>query len=102
QQFAKARLIWSTVQGLTMPVVAVSRISGQYFCFVAESQGGGLVARQKPIQVGEVLGDDYIVQSGLKAGDRVVVSGVQKIGGDGARIQEQSNSGSRPPDAGKR
>jgi RND family efflux transporter MFP subunit len=88
QQFARARFVWSSVQGLTVPVVAVTRLSGQYFCFVAEPQGGGLVARQRPIQVGEVLGDDYIVQGGLKAGDRVVVSGIQKIG-DGAPIKEQ-------------
>jgi RND family efflux transporter MFP subunit len=89
QQFARARVVWSTADGLTVPVVAVTRISGQYFCFVAEAQGsGGLVARQRPIQVGEVLGDDYIVQGGLKAGDRVVVSGIQKIG-DGAPIKEQ-------------
>ena len=55
-----------------MPVVAVTRISGQYFCFVAEPQGrSGLVARQRPVQVGEVLGDDYVVASGLKAGDRI-------------------------------
>ena len=57
-------------QGLTVPVVAVSRLSGQYFCFVAEQQDKGLVARQRPVQVGEVLGDDYVVAGGLKAGDR--------------------------------
>jgi RND family efflux transporter MFP subunit len=88
QQFAKARIVWSTVQGLTVPVVAVTRLSGQYFCFVAEQQDKGLVARQRPIQVGEVLGDDYVVTSGLKAGDRVVVSGVQKLA-DGAPISAQ-------------
>jgi RND family efflux transporter MFP subunit len=88
QQFARARIIWSSADGLTVPVVAVSRIAGQYFCFVAESQEQGLVARQRPVQVGEVLGDDYVVVSGLKAGDRVVVSGIQKIA-DGAPIKAQ-------------
>jgi RND family efflux transporter MFP subunit len=88
QQFARARIIWSSADGLTVPVVAVSRIAGQYFCFVAESQEKGLVARQRPVQVGEVLGDDYVVVSGLKAGDRVVVSGIQKIA-DGAPIKAQ-------------
>ena len=79
QQFARARIVWSTVQGLTVPVVAVTRLSGQYFCFVAEQQDKGLVARQRPVQVGEVLGDDYVVTGGLKAGDRIVVSGIQKL-----------------------
>jgi RND family efflux transporter MFP subunit len=88
QQFVRARIVWSTEPGLTLPVVAVSRISGQYFCFVAETQGNGLVARQRPVQVGDVLGDDYIVRSGLQAGDRIVVSGIQKLA-DGVPIKAE-------------
>ena len=88
QQFIKARVVWRTAPGVTVPIVAVNRISGQYFCFVAEPQGEGLVARQRPLKVGDVLGDDYIVVSGLKPGDKVIVSGVQKIG-DGAPIKAE-------------
>ena len=88
QQFARARIVWSTAAGLTVPVVAVSRLSGQYFCFVAEQQDKGLVARQRPVQVGEVIGDDYVVVGGLKAGDRIVVSGIQKLA-DGVPITAQ-------------
>ena len=88
QQFVRARIVWSTTEGLTVPVVAVSRISGQYFCFVAEPQGDALVARQRPVQVGDVLGDDYLVAGGLKAGDRIVVSGIQKLA-DGAPIKPE-------------
>jgi RND family efflux transporter MFP subunit len=88
QQFTRARIVWSVTDGLTVPVVAVSRISGQFFCFVAEPQGNGLVARQRPVQVGEVIGDDYVVKSGLKAGDRVVTSGIQKLA-DGAPLKVQ-------------
>ncbi len=88
QQFARARIVWSTAPGVTVPVVAVSRISGQYFCFVLEAQGGGFVAKQRPVQVGEVLGDDYVVTGGLKAGDRVVTSGIQKLA-DGAPVTVQ-------------
>ena len=65
------------------------RISGQYFCFVAEpGPQGGLVARQKPIEVGQLLGNDYIVRSGLKAGETLIVSGIQKIG-DGAPVRAE-------------
>jgi RND family efflux transporter MFP subunit len=88
QQFVKARIVWSKEPGLTIPIVAVSRISGQYFVFVAEPKDAGLVARQRAIQVGETVGDDYVVLSGLKAGDRVVVSGIQKLG-DGAPIKPE-------------
>jgi RND family efflux transporter MFP subunit len=89
QQFVRARIVWRTEQGLTVPVTAVNRISGQYFCFVAEpAQGGGLVARQRPIEVGELLGNDYVVRRGVKAGDRLIVSGIQKIG-DGAPVRAE-------------
>ena len=52
-QFIRARVIWGTHQGPVVPVLAVSRIGGQYFAFVAEQQNGKLVAHQKPLQVGE-------------------------------------------------
>ena len=86
QQFVRARVIWRSAPGLTIPVTAVSRISGQYFCFVAEQGPNGTVARQRPVEVGEMVGNDYTVTGGLKPGDRVVVAGVQKIG-DGAPIK---------------
>jgi RND family efflux transporter MFP subunit len=86
-QYVRARIVWSNDPVLTVPIVAVSRISGQYFVFVAEAgQEGGSVARQKPVAVGEVVGDDYIVRSGLKAGERVIVSNIQKLG-DGAPVK---------------
>ena len=86
QQFVRARIVWRSTPGLTVPITAVTRISGQYFCFVAEPAGNGFVARQRPVQVGELIGNDYTVKGGLKPGDKVVVSGIQKIG-DGAPIK---------------
>lgn len=88
QQFVKLRLIWRATPGLTVPVTAVSRINGQYFCFVAEDTPNGLVARQHPLQVGEVKGNDYIVKSGLKAGDKLIVTGIQKIA-DGVPVKAE-------------
>lgn len=88
QQFVKIRVIWRSVPGLTIPVTAVTRVNGQYFCFLAEPSGAGLVARQHPVQVGDVHGNDYVVTGGLKAGDRLIVSGIQKIA-DGAPVRAQ-------------
>lgn len=89
QQFVRARIIWASTPEITVPITAVNRISGQYFAFVAEqTEQGGLVARQKPIEVGEIVGNDYVVRSGLQAGDRLIVSGIQKLG-DGAPVQAQ-------------
>ena len=87
-QYVRARIVWSQAPGLTVPVVAVNRVSGQYFVFVAESdpKSKATVARQKPISVGEIVGDDYLVRGGLKAGERVIVSNLQKLG-DGAPVK---------------
>ena len=77
-QFIRARVIWGTEDKPVVPVVAVSRIGGTYFAFVAEpDQKGGYVVHQKPLQVGEIVGNDYVVLDGIKPGDKVVVSGTQ-------------------------
>jgi RND family efflux transporter MFP subunit len=76
-QLVKARVIWSTAPRAVVPVLAVSRQGGQTFIYLADSQGGKFFARQRPITVGDTVGDDYAVESGLKNGDRVIVSGTQ-------------------------
>ena len=88
-QFMRARIVWGTHEGPVVPVLAVSRISGQYFAFVAEDKNGSLVARQKPLRVGEMTGNGYVVREGIKPGDRVIVSGTQFLV-DGAPVTPQS------------
>jgi multidrug efflux pump subunit AcrA (membrane-fusion protein) len=86
-QYVRARIVWKTTDGLVIPVTAVLRVNGQYFAFVAEDSKGdaargtppGLVARQRPIAVGPIAGENYPVLSGLKPGDRLIVSGVQRL-----------------------
>jgi len=88
QQFIRTRVIWRSVPGLTIPIVAALRINGQYFVYVAEQGPQGLVARQKPVQLGDVEGNDYVVKGGLKAGDQLIVAGIQKIA-DGAPVKAE-------------
>jgi RND family efflux transporter MFP subunit len=79
-QFIRARVIWGSEQKPVVPVVAVSRIGGVYFAFVAESdQKGGYVAHQRPLQIGQIVGNNYVVLDGVKPGDKVVVSGTQYL-----------------------
>lgn len=86
-QFVRVQMVWSTQPGVTVPVVAVNRINGEYFAFVAEpDQQGATVARQRGVTVGHVVGNDYVVHGGLKAGDKLIVSGIQKIA-DGAPVR---------------
>jgi membrane fusion protein (multidrug efflux system) len=44
-------------------------------------------AEPRPVQVGEWAGDDWIIQSGLKAGDKVIVDGMARIFMPGAPVQ---------------
>ncbi len=77
-QFVRARVIFGTHDNPEVPILAVSRLAGQYFAFVAEPQNGGsFVARQKPLKIGETIGNNLEVQDGLKPGDKVIVSGTQ-------------------------
>jgi len=86
EQFVRARIVWTEAPALTAPIVALNRINGQFFAYVAESGEGGMtVARQRAVEPGAVVGNDYVVKSGLKAGEKLIVSGVQKIG-DGAPV----------------
>jgi RND family efflux transporter MFP subunit len=85
-QYVRARLIWSNEAALTVPVLAVTRLAGQHFVFVAEAAQQGFVARQKPVTLGEVVGDEYVVRGGVEAGQRVIVSNLQKIG-EGAPVK---------------
>jgi RND family efflux transporter MFP subunit len=87
-QFTRARVVWGTRQGPVVPLLAVSRISGQHFAFVAEGKEGALVARQRPLRLGEIVGNAYVVLDGIKAGERVIVSGTQFLQ-DGAPVSPQ-------------
>ena len=86
-QFVRTHLVWASEPGLTVPIIAVQRINAQYFVYVVEpGEGGAPVARQRAVQLGTVLGNDYLVLGGLKAGEQLVVSGVQKIA-DGVPVK---------------
>src|SRR5271155_286396 len=91
-QLIRARVIWGSQDKPVVPVVAVSRIGGVYFAFVAEpDQKGGYVVHQKPLQVGQIVGNDYVVLDGVKPGDKVVVSGTQFLI-DGVPVVPQESS----------
>ncbi len=98
EQFVRARIVWTEEPALRVPIVALNRINGQFFAYVAEAgEGGATVARQRAVEPGALVGNDYVVKSGLKAGDKLIVSGVQKIG-DGAPVKVTAPAG--PPAGG--
>jgi RND family efflux transporter MFP subunit len=113
-QFVRARIVFGRTPGIRAPIVSLNRINGQYFAFVAEAgPQGGLVAKQRAVQVGPVVGNEYLITGGLKAGDKLITSGIQKIGDNvpvmvlpsappgAGREGGQAPEGGKAPEAGK-
>ena len=99
-QFARVRVIWATRPGVLVPTTAISRLGGKDFVFiaapfknsgckaVAAAQGAPpptkidpdlLVATQKAVKLGKIIGNDQEVQSGLAGSDRLVTSGILNL-----------------------
>lgn len=76
-QLVSARVTFATNQKPTVPILAVTRIGGQTFVYVAAAKGGGYSAHQVAVTLDEPIGNMYPVQAGLKEGDRVITSGIQ-------------------------
>jgi RND family efflux transporter MFP subunit len=76
-QIVNARITWNTAQTATVPVLAVTRIGGQSFVYVAASRGPGFAAHQVLVTLGEPVGNVYPVLGGLRIGDKVILSGIQ-------------------------
>jgi RND family efflux transporter MFP subunit len=89
EQVVHVRLVWEKVDRPLIPVTAVSRVGGRSFAFVAEDSNGQTVARQRPVTLGEITGNSYVVLDGIKPGERIIVSGVQMLA-DGMPIRPQS------------
>lgn len=81
-QFVRARVVWNQrPNSVVVPMTAVISQGEERFVFVAQGQ----VAKRQPIKLGLIQGDRAEVLEGLEAGQKIVVSGIQKIG-DGAPI----------------
>ena len=76
-QFARVRAITSTRKGaLLVPQKAVTELQGNYQVAVVGSDNKVQI---RPVKVGERVGTDWIIEQGLKPGDRVVAEGLQKV-----------------------
>src|ERR1700728_3588518 len=75
--YAKVRAATQIQQGaLLVPQRAVSELQGGYQVAVVDGQNKVSI---RTIQVGDRVGNQWIVSDGLKPGERVVVEGVQKV-----------------------
>jgi multidrug efflux pump subunit AcrA (membrane-fusion protein) len=83
-QYGKVRAVTRVQQNaLLIPQAAVNEQQGNYLVAVVENNGQ---VTMRLVQVGERTGTLWIIQKGLKAGDRVVVEGQQNLK-PGIRVQ---------------
>ncbi|MFO1372417.1 MAG: efflux RND transporter periplasmic adaptor subunit [Candidatus Competibacteraceae bacterium] len=82
---------------IMVPQVAVMQGPSGKFVFVV---GPDNTAQPKPVQVGEWYGDQWIINSGLEAGDRVVVEGAVRLQ-PGAPVQIKPAAPAAAPEPAK-
>ncbi len=96
-QFVKARLLLKMQKGaLVIPSVAVQRGPRGNLVYVVGSDN---VATAKPVEINATVGDLAIVQSGVKAGDSVVIDGQNQLR-QGSKVQPRPLGG-KGPEGGK-
>ncbi|MDD5139485.1 MAG: efflux RND transporter periplasmic adaptor subunit [Verrucomicrobiales bacterium] len=82
--FVRVRALLTTEKGaLLVPQSAVINIQGRYLIAVV---GADNKVSIRPVTAGETVGQQWVVQGNLKAGDRVVAEGVQKVR-DGVEVK---------------
>jgi membrane fusion protein (multidrug efflux system) len=76
-QFARVRAITTTKKGaLLVPQRAVTEMQGSYQVAVV---GNDNKVSIRPVKVGERVGTEWIIEEGLKPGEKVVAEGIQRV-----------------------
>jgi membrane fusion protein, multidrug efflux system len=93
----------SLVLGVREDAVLVPESSLQYqgsqaMLYVVQAGEGGDVARVRRVRVGERRAGSVEIVEGVRAGERVVTQGLQRIR-DGARVHAQAESAAAPSGA---
>jgi membrane fusion protein (multidrug efflux system) len=84
-QFVRVTLKGATrPNAITLAQRAVLEGPQGKFVYVMSADGK---AEARPVQVGDWIGDEWIIHSGLKPGDKVIVDGVARIFQPGAPVQ---------------
>ncbi|WRH66213.1 MAG: efflux RND transporter periplasmic adaptor subunit [Planktothrix sp. GU0601_MAG3] len=99
-QFVRAEVVWKqTLNAVVIPMTAVQFQGNQRFVFLAEGEEK-LTAKKQPIKLGLIQKDQAEILEGLKPGQKLIISGTQKLS-DGAAINilpansDQTSNGKR-------
>jgi RND family efflux transporter MFP subunit len=83
-QYAKARFkVQDRTGALLVPQRAVQELQGKNFVWVVDDANK---VSQRGVTVGQRFGSDWVIEEGLKPGERIVVEGLQKVR-EGAPVQ---------------
>ena len=89
--FGRVRVqIGTSKNALLVPQPAVIEVQSDYQLIVVNPENKAMV---RPVKVGDRVGTNWIVTEGLKAGERVVVEGIQKIQTAAAQAPELAKDG---------
>lgn len=93
-QYVQAKIIWNETTGVLVPTTAITRVAGQAFVFAVEQKPNEAgetqtVVTQRPVKLGSIQGNNYVVLEGVKPGDKIATSNILKLS-DGAPIQPEA------------
>jgi len=76
-QFARVQVATAQLtDAVVLPQRTIQELQGKYYIWIVDDKGR---AQQRDVQMGPRIGNGWQVQQGLKAGDVVVVDGVQRL-----------------------
>ena len=85
-------------QAVLVPMQGITRDpKGQALAMIVNAKGK---AEQRQVEVGQSLGDKWLVTAGLKPGDKVIVEGLQKIAADSDVVATEAGSQPQADEAG--
>jgi len=73
-QVIHVKVTWRVIEAPVISVLAVSRQAGEMFVFVVTKKGDKSFASQRQIAASDTIGNQYVVKSGLAAGEQLIVS----------------------------
>lgn len=79
-QVAMVKILdYAAGSAVTIPVNTVQTDDKGKYVFVAVSEGGKLLARKRPVVIGEFYNDQIEIKTGLSNGDQVITEGYQDL-----------------------
>ncbi|MBW4466080.1 MAG: efflux RND transporter periplasmic adaptor subunit [Pegethrix bostrychoides GSE-TBD4-15B] len=100
-QFVQSRIVWDKTTGILVPTTAITRVGGQAFVYAVEekpAEGDSpaqTIVAQRPVRLGSIQGNSYVVLDGLKPGDKIATTNILRLR-DGAPVQPEAESSPSP------